>query len=258
MNRSTLNVIVRICLFWALLYAGKFLFFILPPDLPQKLIIGIVGTFLALGLTICFLKIESKRLPDIGFVFSFGSFRRFWLGAILGIAIIGIILSVLIMFSPLKLEPVAAPNILNIFAYSAVVMFAMALMEEIIFRGYPLVKLQETIGVRGAIYVTSVIFGLYHGLTVESLIGPAVWGLLYGLMAVWSKGIALPTGLHFGLNWAQGFVGMKNEYVEPLWEFAVSESSTNLSSDTIGLIFQLLLFLTAVILIEYYIRTKHL
>ena len=77
----------------------------------------------------------------------------------------------------------------------------MALMEEVMFRGYLLFKLKQAWGTRAAVYFTAIVFGLYHGLVVESLIGPAVWGLVYAWMALVSKGLVLPTMFHFALNW---------------------------------------------------------
>jgi len=50
-------------------------------------------------------------------------------------------------------------------------------MEEIAFRGYFLKKLQGSLGTRAAIYITSICFGFYHGLNVESMMGPATWAL---------------------------------------------------------------------------------
>jgi len=37
--------------------------------------------------------------------------------------------------------------------------------------------------------------------------GPGIWALVFGLGAAWSKGIALPTGIHVALNLSQQVVG---------------------------------------------------
>lgn len=257
MNFLKKNVFLLVLIFWALLYTSQFIFSFLPQHLSQKLIVGIVGSMIAFSLSLVLIKFEGKKISDFWFSFNSGTIKKFGIGTILGVGLIGVIVALLLLLSPLELEFVESPNLIVVFGLSALTLFAMALMEEIIFRGYPLLKLNEKIGVRGAIYCTSIVFGLYHGLALESLIGPAVWGLIYGLMAFWSKGLALPTGLHFGLNWAQGFVGMKSDYVEPLMNFNIVEKDAYISGDTVGLSFQVILLLAAVILVEYYVRKKH-
>ena len=80
----------------------------------------------------------------------------------------------------------------------------LAFMEELAFRGYPLEILKNRIGIRASIFITSILFALYHlanGWTIESsFLGPAIWGLIFGLAAIYSKGIAMPTGIHYAAN----------------------------------------------------------
>ena len=67
-------------------------------------------------------------------------------------------------------------------------------------------------GLRIAQVMTSLAFVGYHiiqGWDVQTaFLGPGIWAFVFGLGAVWSKGIALPTGIHVALNLNQLVFGM--------------------------------------------------
>ncbi len=127
-------------------------------------------------------------------------------------------------------------------------------MEELVFRSYPLVRLFESFGMRTSIYCTSLFFALYHGLDPGNLLGPGVWGILYGFAAIASRGIALPLGLHFGLNWMQSLFGMKTQFASSIWTIVPGTEEGMESAEFIGLILQLILLVTGVLLVERQIR----
>ncbi|MDP5031644.1 MAG: CPBP family intramembrane metalloprotease, partial [Paraglaciecola sp.] len=182
--------------------------------------------------------------------------RRLILGILVGMAIVGLMLFTLTLFSPITIKRVANPDYLNSIGWAALILFVLALMEEIAFRSYPLVRLSESLGIRPSIYLTSIVFAFYHGLEPANLLGPGVWGLFFGLAAIKTKGIALALGLHFGLNFMQSLWGMKPQYASSIWTVLPDGTSRMFTSETVGLTLQCILLIVGVILIELHIRPK--
>jgi membrane protease YdiL (CAAX protease family) len=95
---------------------------------------------------------------------------------------------------------------------------SVALYEELLTRGYALRNLAEALHHRwwgpgvalgGAVLLTSVAFGLFHGInpnaTLPSLVNIALAGvLLFGVPWALTGRLGLPIGLHFSWNFAQG------------------------------------------------------
>ena len=110
------------------------------------------------------------------------------------------------------------------------------------------------------IYVGALAFALYHfisgGNFLGMLLGPGIWGIVYGFLAIWTKGIAFPTGFHFALNLSQATMGMKEPYT-PVWKLidgGAEDSYFHLEMDQVGLAAQLAVLCISVFLIELYIR----
>lgn len=260
MNTSKYNTIIKIILYWSVFIILLMGVFMIPPIFNERLMspfFGSTGLLIALGVTFGILKYEKKTLSNIGINWCPGTISRFVSGLIISICLFGLIIFIILFLSPLKLEMVESPNFINAIGLSFVYFMGAAMMEEIIFRSYPLIRLKSKFGLRVSIYVTSIFFGLYHGLSFNSLIGPGVWGLIYGIIAVWSRGIAMPTGFHFGINWMQGFLGMKTERVDSIWEFVEIDKESLFTTAQVGINVQIILFIAAVILIEWYIRVKY-
>jgi hypothetical protein len=89
--------------------------------------------------------------------------------------------------------------------------------------------------------------------------GPAVWSLTFGLAAVWSNGIAVPTGIHVALNVIQELLAMKKGDQNSFWEFAFQAEATpemiNQAS-TVGLVTQVLVFISSIVMTVFYIRNQ--
>ena len=87
-----------------------------------------------------------------------------------------------------------------------------ALLEELMFRGFVFQRLIDGIGITGAQALMAVLFALAHwgnsGMqgatefwaTLDTILG----ALLLGFAYLRTGSLALPIGLHFGWNWAQG------------------------------------------------------
>jgi membrane protease YdiL (CAAX protease family) len=106
-----------------------------------------------------------------------------------------------------------------------------------------------------------VLFALYHvvnGWTISSsFYGPAVWGLIYGLAAIYSKGIAMPTGIHYAANLTTSSLGEKNTTAS-IWTVEQPNSATAKYGgfDWATILPSLALLVFAIICIELYIRRK--
>lgn len=89
-----------------------------------------------------------------------------------------------------------------------------ALLEELLFRGFVFQRLIDGIGTGGAQALMAVLFAVGHwgnpGMegatefwaTLDTILGALVLGFAY----LRTSSLALPIGLHFGWNWAQGAV----------------------------------------------------
>ena len=90
------------------------------------------------------------------------------------------------------------------FLWYTLPLIPLAFMEELAFRSYPLEILKGKKGLYTTILITAILFAFYHvanGWTIgRALAGPAIWGFFLGMAAIYSKGIALPTGIHYAFN----------------------------------------------------------
>ena len=256
-GNKQLKIALRVALFWGCFWLLLFGLRSVPvPISPElgNLLFGSIGTLGAVILVSAFLKSESKTFSDIGLVWGSGSLRRFMLGSVAGVALVGLMLAVMVPLGGLAVESTPNPDYWDAIGFSIIVLFVLALMEELVFRSYPLVRLFESFGMRTSIYCTSLFFALYHGLDPANLLGPGVWGILFGLAAIASRGIALPLGLHFGLNWMQSLFGMKTQFASSIWTIVPGTEEGIESAEFIGLILQLALLVTGVLLVERQIR----
>jgi membrane protease YdiL (CAAX protease family) len=87
------------------------------------------------------------------------------------------------------------------------VFLVLACMEEIGFRGYALRTLVRSLGMWQAQAIVAVAFGLCHvayGWSwINILMGVIPSALLFGFAATSSRGLAMPIGVHAGVNFAQ-------------------------------------------------------
>jgi len=241
--------------------------YILGSFLPSSLRLfglGIFGTLFTILLTYISLKIDKKKFRDIGLEWEGMSIPKFLAGLSLGFIVYALIIAAIVLFTSQTVALVESPNLWSAIIISSFALLPQALMEEIAFRGYPLKLIQESYGVRFSIYMGALAFAMYHfipgGNLIGSLLGTGVWGLVYGFLAIRSGGIAVPLGLHFSLNISQAIVGMKEPYTA-IWQLVDRGSDHfyfDYDMDFIGLLAQIVILITTVILIEMHIRKKRL
>jgi uncharacterized protein len=97
-------------------------------------------------------------------------------------------------------------------AYGAWLFLWVALLEEILFRGFVFQRLVDGIGAPAALLLMGALFAIAHwgnpgmeGTTgIWASIDTALGGILLGLAYLRTGSLALPIGIHFGWNWIQG------------------------------------------------------
>lgn len=263
---ARISTLLKCLVFWVLfllvlLVTGRFLRPLFPPNWEQ-FVYGTGGSAGAFLITWLFIRNEGKSLRSYALNWEIGSGARFFKGIFWGAAIFAVIIMALLFFGGLQIqrssqewEPVTILWYLYI--------LPLAFMEELAFRSYPFLKLKKVFGLRYTQFIVAIAFALYHVVNgwgwAIAFLGPGTWAFIFGIAAIWSKGIAMPTGIHLALNVSQQLVGMKGGAATPLWELTSKVSVAPGSSgvaDTIGLLIQILVLITGLLLTEMYIRKK--
>jgi membrane protease YdiL (CAAX protease family) len=254
---KSIGFIATYLLFGAVLSQIKYLF----PLQFERYAQGILGTIGAIITVIIFLRIEKKTFKDYGLIWEKTSLKKFGLGLSLGIALAVAMMLSQILYSGLVITFNNDVNLVSFLPWS-LAFIPLAFMEEIAFRSYPLIRLNKAFGLRQTQVILAILFAVYHMLMMwspeASFLGPGIWALVYALTAVASNGIALPTGLHFGLNFVQSVLGGQKG-IEPIWNLdypqGISESSIA-ANETFGIGLHFSLLVLSVLATEMYIRSK--
>jgi membrane protease YdiL (CAAX protease family) len=215
---------------------------------------GSVLIISVLVTTWIFLKYDDLTAQDLGLDFQFSSIYKFSISLMIGILIFGLFFLIYYWLTPIKFVTLESVNVVQTTIIILILFIALGAMEEIVFRGYFLKKLDSIIGVRAAIYVTSIAFGLYHGITIDSITGPAIWGLIYGVLTYWSKGLAVPIGFHVGVNMIQGLLNQKEKWVDGVWSIELVDSLSPFTIEQVTWALQITMLIIGLILVEYYLR----
>ncbi len=258
-----MNAILKAILF-CVVFTGLFVIFTfaktLVPHSYERLGHGIIGTLTALVTTALFLRYDKKKFSDIGLRFERSTVIKFLAGVVAGILVMGTLAMGVIYFSNVTIEVNPKSNVFH-FILMTLPLIPLALMEELGFRAYPLEILKDKTGIRLSIIITSILFALYHvanGWTIaSSFYGPAIWGLVFGIAALYSKGIALPTGMHYATNLTTDAFGDAINTVS-IWTVreGASPATTAGGIDWITVLPAAALLIFAVICIELYVRRK--
>jgi len=234
----------------------------LAPGKFERLAHGVLGTIAAVLTTFIFIKFEKKTFADIGLIFEKSTLTKFFLGVLSGIGIMGLSVLYVIYYSDLTINSNTNSNILN-FLFFTLPLIPLAFMEEVGFRAYPLLLLKDKTGIRNSVIITSTLFALYHianGWTIQnSFLGAGVWGILYGLAAIYSNGISMSTGLHYAANLTTSAFGVSNNSFN-IWTLKQKNGDTlenYQSSEMTTLIPQLALLIFGIICMEWYLRKKN-
>jgi membrane protease YdiL (CAAX protease family) len=211
-----------------------------------------VLTFL---LVFLFTRWEQLRLIEVGIVPGKSTIQRFIAGYVTGLSMALIQALTVFSFGHLQLIPVP-----NITAQQIILPFSLyffvACREELAFRSYSLRSLDYTFSSAFALFFITVIFVLEHvvaGMTWKmAIIGSGLGGVLFGVSALKTRGLALPLGLHSAWNFGQWMTGFKNK--PGVWN-AVVEKGYETETENVSLVAFVSVMLLAIMgIVLFYMR----
>jgi uncharacterized protein len=141
------------------------------------------------------------------------SWREFLTGFALGVLMIILAVAAIAVFGHLEFSFRVSAVLFRRAAEVIVLLLAGAMMEELIFRGYPFQKLTESAGPVAATLVFAAFFGAVH-LRNPNSSGILSWGffnttlisVLFAIVYLRTGALWAPFGLHLGWNFTLGFV----------------------------------------------------
>ena len=218
----------------------------------SSLVLASVLTFLLVYL---FTRWQKLRLNDVGLVPGKSTIQRFVVGYVIGLSMA--VIQALTVFGFGHLQLTIVPNITaqQIILPLSLYLFV-ACREELVFRSYSLRSLDYSFSSAVALLSITVIFVLEHvvaGMTWKmAAIGSGLGGILFGLSALKTKGLALPLGLHGAWNFGQWMVGFKNK--AGVWT-AVVEKGYERETENVSLVaFSLVMLLAITGIVLFYKR----
>lgn len=208
---------VWILIFIALLFASRFVYHPISQAI-QHLDPGAAWVqplpfaFVLLVTWIC-MRLRRERLSSVGFAMDRRWASSVVIGAGIGIAAMLVIAALIVAAggAHLSLDPARSLAALGSGAW----FFAWAaLFEETLFRGFVFQRMVDGTGVWIAQLSLALLFAVAHwgnpgmGPATEVLatVDTALGAILLGLAFLRTGSLALPIGIHFGWNWAQGSV----------------------------------------------------
>lgn len=199
-----------------------FNFFFAERGVLLRLLISQIGTLVFILIIIYFFRkfIDRKSIVTLGFSIKNRS-KDIIFALVLGFIIMAFGFSILLIFGNLKI--IALNFVPYVMFISLITLLTVSLIEEIIFRGYLLNNLMESINKYFALVIISVIFGLLHSLnvnfTIAGLINLTLFGILIGIPYIFNQNLWFPISFHLSWNYSQGpifgfFVSGKGERIQ--------------------------------------------
>lgn len=257
------KIIALVLLFWAA-FVGVYMLlggFLSGLFQPIKHIRGwsnwISGTSAAFLVTWVFLKWEGNSFRSIGLAWERNTILRFGKGILLGVCIFTLMVLVLTICSGGELQYVyQKADVWTLVAF--LIYIPLGLMEEVAFRAYPFLRLNQVFGLRITQLIAAIAFAVYHMMMGWSIYvafgGPFIWAFVFGLAAAWSRGIAMPAGIHISVNVLQSVVGLRGNN-GLIWRIKFPESHLA-RTERVGLAIQLCLLVASVVMMEVFIRQR--
>ncbi|MBO9617826.1 MAG: CPBP family intramembrane metalloprotease [Niabella sp.] len=217
-SQKPLRILFRTLLF----YCGATLLFIIVSALvpalklrPVPLVTIGTAVVLTFILLVIFCRWNNSSLKAAGISFQRKSLSYFFMGYILGLVLIIAWVLLTLVLTPYQLSLNAGSHISAVPSAFLLFLFV-AIREELVYRSYFLQSLTTAFTTIIALLIVTIVFILEHraaGISWKtSIIGSGLGGVLFGIAAIKTKGIALPVGLHSAWNfgrWAFGLTGSR-------------------------------------------------
>lgn len=221
----------RVGLFWA-----AYLVILVLASVPKawvparwgQLVWGLLSTASILAVTLFLTRRDRRSLRELGLRVESRSFGRFCVGVAIGAANYALVISAIALaVSDIHFVPEPHQAMGSMLLGTATIL-VLAFMEELGFRGYPLLTLLPSVGTWRAQALVAIAFGLVHfafGWDWQRVVfGVLPSALLFGAVAQASGGLAMPTGLHAAMNLARTLTG---ETANPgAWKIVLDEQAT--------------------------------
>lgn len=203
-------IIVGFFQFFGMLISGKDLNDLSIPDTPIQTLIGsffaMLGTLLVLWI---FMKyVDKEKFVNLGLHVKNRKID-FILGIVLGIVVMGLGYELLVLLNEISFDKIVFDPI-NILI-SVALFTCVAIMEEILFRGYILRNLMISFNKYIALIISSLLFSLMHGMNPNmdgfSAMSLFLAGILLGISYIYTKNLWFPIALHLSWNLFQTLFG---------------------------------------------------
>ncbi len=220
---------------------------------------NLLGTFFLLWL---FMKyVDKEKFINLGFHFK-NRLKEFNYGIAIGalIMIVGYLLLLFIdeiNFQEIVFDPKEV--IISILIYAIV-----AIVEEVLFRGYILRNLMISFNKYIALIISSLLFSAMHGFNPNiNLMGFTdlfLAGILLGVSYIFTKNLWFPIALHFSWNLTQAFLGfnVSGKKTYSIIEFKITENNLLNGGDFgfEGSVLSIIAQIIFIVIIWYYYNKK--
>jgi uncharacterized protein len=258
-RKSQVLIVVRVLFFYVcslvvLLFTSR-LTKNLSVDIADLLSI-VLASILTFLLVYLFTHVEKLSLYEVGVVPGKNSIQRFFAGYIIGLFMAVLQPVIALGFGHLRFVFLPGTTALQIII-PFLLYFFVACREELVFRSYFLRRLDYSFPSPFALLVMVVVFIAEHVLAgmewKMAVIGSGLGGLLFGVAALKTRGLALAIGLHSAWNFGQWMVGFKNK--GGVWS-AVVEKGYERETENISLAAFALVMLLAITGVLLFYRAK--
>jgi membrane protease YdiL (CAAX protease family) len=202
-------MVLRVVLFWCCYLVVLVAAWMMKAKVPvawEQMVWGVGSSVALLALTAAFLWWERCTFGEVGMNVEAMSLPRWIAGMVIGLATFGVVVLLVRGFAG-GMHFARGGASAQAMVMSGCTFLALACMEEIGFRGYALRTLVRALGMWPAQVIVAIAFGLCHlayGWSgVNILLGVIPSALLFGFAATSSRGLAMPIGVHAGVNFAQ-------------------------------------------------------
>ena len=269
--RATIFFFIVVVAFFLSQISAKILFnfFFTEHGVLLRLLISQIVTLVFILIIIYFFRkfIDRKSIVSLGFSIK-NRVKDIIFALVLGFIIMASGFSLLLIFG--NLEIIALNFVPYVMFISLITLLAVSLIEEIVFRGYLLNNLMESINKYFALVIISVIFGVLHSLnanfTIVGLINLTLFGILIGIPYIFNQNLWFPISFHLSWNYSQGpifgfFVSGKGEGIKFLTTQDLQGNPLITGGDfgfEGSLILTIILLISILILKYFYKNNKHI